>query len=519
MLAALLCGALLCACPRPFASFAPAALAAEQDSDPTSKRAVKDTQVNDRKDDEGELPLIDPAAGDAASPNAAGGGDEADVLSGSGVTATGKAQGGAVSRGGAASPEPQRPLSLRPLWNENSGRFVIGEEQAGAPAKKMAKPAPGKPPAKPAARAKPATTSKLKKAAGKPAQAPAGQRTGKAVAPGAAAPGLPAAKPEAPVVVSTDTVEDTAAQEIMPGGEVPPSLPPGETLVQTDNPKLSDYFTPEELAGGASDSVLADNSGSAGAAPPDGTQTVAGVIATAGGLAATPPPASPTVSQALRGAGAGVGSGVVPMSPWRSGAVLALCLALVFSAMWAAGKLRGRFPAGMKRAMALIESISVGPGRQICIVELGQDALVLGVTPQSINLLDKLPLAGFTESYNRTVQTIIHREATAPASAWAERPAFTAGGAPPLTPPRPQRPLLPAEPVRMRVSELRAARQASTPVRTGRSAVPAPTRFAPATLRQAGTYDRRGFARAVESRLSKDELIGRLRAQLDQLER
>jgi hypothetical protein len=139
------------------------------------------------------------------------------------------------------------------------------------------------------------------------------------------------------------------------------------------------------------------------------------------------------------------------------------------------------------------------------------DALVLGITPQSINLLDKLPLERLSEDYSSTVQTIINREATALPTEWAKQPAFVAGtSVPKLTTP-PQRAFVPPPRERISVGELRRARS-----------IAGAGSYAPA---RPVAYNSRGMAYGSKepvgvagSRASKDELIDRLRSQLRHLE-
>jgi flagellar biogenesis protein FliO len=77
------------------------------------------------------------------------------------------------------------------------------------------------------------------------------------------------------------------------------------------------------------------------------------------------------------------------------------------------------------KGVNLIETISVAPGRSIVLVELRGSALVLGVTPHSINLLDKVPLELLEENYQPTVQEIIYREGAERAD-WTARPKVAA---------------------------------------------------------------------------------------------
>jgi flagellar protein FliO/FliZ len=119
-----------------------------------------------------------------------------------------------------------------------------------------------------------------------------------------------------------------------------------------------------------------------------------------------------------------VGRDVPQVNAWQSMlsllAVLGLFIGLVH--LYQRFRLGGK-GTGSRKSLQVIETIGLGPGRQIVIVELQRDALVLGMTPHSINLLDKVPMQALDGSYRDTVDSIISRESTQP-QRWAERPAF-----------------------------------------------------------------------------------------------
>lgn len=77
-----------------------------------------------------------------------------------------------------------------------------------------------------------------------------------------------------------------------------------------------------------------------------------------------------------------------------------------------------------KRNIKVLETVSLGPGRQIVIVEMQGSSLVLGVTNGSINLLDRLSVETLGEQYRDTVQDIIKRESETDNAAWKKRPAL-----------------------------------------------------------------------------------------------
>lgn len=188
---------------------------------------------------------------------------------------------------------------------------------------------------------------------------------------------------------------------------------------------------------------------------------------------------------------------MVAVSPWRSAAVVLLCLAMLFAAMWAAGKFRGAMPSRSGRSLSVVETITIAPGRQLMIVELQGEALVLGVTAHSINLLDKSPMQVFDEGYSNTVNAIIAREGRASQAEWSQRPVFSTPAAPRLAPPPPR--TLSAPPSRISVGELRRAR---------------------AAVRAYGAHSRRAGVAVMPrgDEATKAELIGRLRDHIERFE-
>jgi flagellar biogenesis protein FliO len=134
---------------------------------------------------------------------------------------------------------------------------------------------------------------------------------------------------------------------------------------------------------------------------------------------------STTLAQAMRNGE--VGQNIPRVSPWNIALLLMMMAGLILVAVKARGGLGNPFGALRQKNVNVIETISLAPGRQIVLVELRGSALVLGVTPQSINLLDKVPLELLEENYQPTVQQIIHREGAARAN-WATRPKVAAMG-------------------------------------------------------------------------------------------
>jgi flagellar biogenesis protein FliO len=215
----------------------------------------------------------------------------------------------------------------------------------------------------------------------------------------------------------------------------------------------------------------------------------------------------PSLGEALRNADHKVGSQVPALPMWRVGLLLAVLAGGVLLAHYLKQR-SGSHRFGLSQDN-VIETIALAPGREIKLVELRGTVLVLGVTPQSINLLDRMPLELLEGSYQPTVQKIISRESATRQADWAARPRYAAvGGGRPvsasLVPPL-RSSYGPPPQGRMSVAELRRTRTGGDrPGGFGELRVS--TRpSAPSTA-------------ALDSR-SKAELIDNLRRQLEQLER
>jgi flagellar biogenesis protein FliO len=524
MLAALLCapGLLLITPEASLGLVARAAETASKEKAKDSKGAKKKPKVDDTKvadKQQEELPLIDLSAGDPAATSAE---NVAEDL-GAGVTATSKA--GADK---AAKPAESDTLPFA------SDRFLLKDRQAGLSLEAIADPGGSVPliQPKPKTAKKPTATkaptskttaakSAKKQSAPKPSVKPAVKPAVKPTALASAPPRI-----ELPETAAGESDMVTPAeQEIMPAEAGSPNEwgatnnGPQRPAPGASSQTLKQYWSEDELASEQTDSTLLEDAPAGGVTTETATDThsdlYAGVIATHGGAGgAAPPPSSPSIGEALRDTKNNtIGSSLPAFNPWRSGSMVLLCLSLGFAALWAAGKFKGSLPGANKRSLAVIESITVAPGRQIAIVEMHGDALVLGITPQSINLLDKLPLERFSMDYSSTVQTIINREASALPGEWAKRPAFLTGTQPPpLAPAPPHRALVPPPRERISVGELRRSRGLSTG-----AGAPPPVK--------AMTYTSRGVPYAppvsvtgTGERVSKDEMISRLRSQLGKLE-
>ena len=272
---------------------------------------------------------------------------------------------------------------------------------------------------------------------------------------------------------------------------------------------VSDRFDEDERVAAGSDSFVLDGEHSAETTTADalglnaGRTGFVGVINPRGGGDGTPPPdGDPSLAEVLSGESedSALGSSLSGISIWKSLAIMLAILAGLFILRWGVGLFKGGFNANQDRPLSVMETISLGSGRQITIVEMGDNALVLGVTPQSINLLDKVPIGLINASYQGTVNAIIDKESRALPDDWAQQPRFTipentrpAQLVPPLTGGGTYGPS-----GRVSVGELRRARTSGE-----------------------GDYDwnRNRPVRTGGDDETKTELISRLRDQLNRLER
>lgn len=371
-------------------------------------------------------------------------------------------------------------ISVPPLrWTPTSGRFALSERQdelsLRAEADTMDR-GDAKPPAS-ATKSKPAPPPAITaKPQSKPNGQPSVEQPAAQAEPADEAPGLLA------TLDLPDSDSDT--EEFTPA--TGPSLVPSE------------QFSSRELADTPIGTTLnAENAEPQAEPAQEADERRVGVIPTQKLKAGH----EPTLGEVLKGEApdSALGSQVPGISPWRSVAVVLVCLALLFIGIAASKKLRGPFKLG-KRSLQVIENISLGTGRQITIVEMGESALILGVTPQSINLLDKVPLGLMNRAYQGTINAIINREREALPEDWAQRPLFTVAeepASPRLAPPLNRETYGPTG-RRVSVGELRRSRGARHLDETGLLRPPA--------------------GRPGLDLDTKSELISRIRAQLDRLE-
>lgn len=315
----------------------------------------------------------------------------------------------------------------------------------------------------------------------------------------------PATKPTLPKVAAKPAPKSQAAPNKPAAGAKPsakqgaqspaakPKVPSKPVEQPADTaPNLEHYFADEEVVSG---SVAAGDPGPSAdpasgeleeSSPPDRTQaTEALIIGSASSRPSTQ--AKPrTLADAIQDKEE-VGNAVPKVNPVQSILSLAAVLALFIALAAVYGKLKGRKINPAQR-LNVIEEIGLGQGRQILIVEVMGDALVLGMTPQSINLLDKVPVDSFASDYRGSVDAILAREANQPRR-WAERPAFRSELRSALNVPRATAQAVPSR--QIRIGDLRADRR---PVSAVHAVLPA------------------------SDRQSKNELIDRIREQLQRLE-
>lgn len=380
-----------------------------------------------------------------------------------------------------------------PLWTPNSDRFLLKNRQADLSlttdvdsadlGDSLSSSRFSAPPAEPVVKPKPKPAKKPTA----PSAPPEKQES---------ATGIPATVEAAGAISETESTPSIMDSLDLPAPAVDGQTEEPETLT----PVASSERFNESSATVGSDSILLSERLGTTAEVTDSTPV--GVIRTTGSQQGDVE-SQPTLGQILEGNAEAdtLGSQVPSISPWRSAAVVLMCLALVFVAIAAAKKgIKAPFSLGKEKSLKVIETISLGPGRQITIVEMGDNALILGMTPQNINLLDKVPLSAMDSDYQRTVNAIIAKESRAPKREWEERPSFDPAGAratPSLAPPLKQG-AYGASGKRISVSELRRVR--AERVEGGR------------------TYMAAQQSAQSSDQAAKAVLIGRIREHLSRLE-
>ncbi|MCH7472663.1 FliO/MopB family protein [bacterium] len=321
------------------------------------------------------------------------------------------------------------------------------------------------------------------------------------------------------------------------------SLPPGEVLVDArEERSLRELFGDNEAADGISDSVilasaliesqgLFDSPANPGEIQPGFRPSAADGGATNSENISSPNDSSEaTIGQsfATKNSEGQLGSNIPRFNLWRTFLIFVGVLALAVIILRLVGWLRSGRGGAFKGKLSVIETVGLGPGRQIVIVEMHGQALVLGITPHSINLLDKVPMSELNGNYRGTVEEIIELQGTGAAESWNERPQFVARtslsaisadgghGLPPHRHASPAPPLKagnygPGGKARMSVGELRRARAAGAAALRG-------SEFIGWRARSPAPQTATAAPQAVPDRESKTALIEQLRQQLAKLE-
>jgi flagellar biogenesis protein FliO len=354
--------------------------------------------------------------------------------------------------------------------------------------------------------AKPAAKPVLA-ASGKPVKAP---KTSKQPV------GSKATAPVKPQVAASDLTESLPAADVVSGG-TPESIAAAKPVATAPStPSLREHFTGAETSDSvvlpAGEELVPQHAALANAAAvPADTTSKSEPSIISGRLPKPVQPQSPgtdrpSLAQALNSGE--IGAQVPAFRPLNIGLMLALMGGLIALAVWLRG---GRSPFSLaEKAVNVIETISIAPGRQIILVEMRGSALVLGVTPQSINLLDKVPLEVLQENYQPTVREIITREGAARAD-WAARPKVAAMGGGAAVGPRTVAPLGnsygPPPQGRLTVQQLRQQRSGFHSYRdSGSNRSP--------RLGELRVTERSSPSGTGTTRLGKAELLDNLREQL-----
>ncbi|WP_119395000.1 flagellar biosynthetic protein FliO [Salinibius halmophilus] len=72
---------------------------------------------------------------------------------------------------------------------------------------------------------------------------------------------------------------------------------------------------------------------------------------------------------------------------------LLLIIGLIFALAWLVRRFGGATGASSSSSMKVIASLSLGAKEKLLVVQVGDEQFLLGVTPQSINKIDKVNLA------------------------------------------------------------------------------------------------------------------------------
>lgn len=467
--------------------------------DQTEKTAPKkETQAQKETPEDTDLPPLDLGTGTTAKEKP----PTEDVLA-TGVTATSEPkspQAGQQSPAGSQSTPGH--LDPKMLWTPNSGRFLLKDRQADLSLASSAD-------TEDKGDGIQTSPSRTKPKAAKPkpqAQNPQAQANTKPKEP---APLTPTSAMQTPLDVPSQTsTEPKTPDQTLPAdpGSFPAFVMDEEKLQARESPEPVSATDPDsqpdaglmEQPPKETANLLWDPTQGEEQADEDGLEPgTIGVIRPHNPSADTIKATKPTFGGGSLFQDSGeLGENVVGVSPWRGWSVFFLCLGLIFAAYWLSQKLRGKAGGLAGKTLSVIETIGIGAGRQILIVEMADDALIIGVTPHSINLLDKVPLSTLTNGYSSTVEGIISREGSAMPGQWESRPSFeSAVGQAQLPPPIQSGTYGPSGQAQTSLGELRRTRQP----KSGQGGL-AQVEVAPPPQN------------------AKDELIGRFRSQLNRFE-
>src|SRR5690554_1473159 len=89
---------------------------------------------------------------------------------------------------------------------------------------------------------------------------------------------------------------------------------------------------------------------------------------------------------------AGAGTGGTAGELWQTALQLLGALALIIPLLYVVTRAYGQraLVGGSRRALSVIDSIGVGPNRSICLVEVGDRLLVVGVAADKVGLLTEI---------------------------------------------------------------------------------------------------------------------------------
>ena len=164
------------------------------------------------------------------------------------------------------------------------------------------------------------------------------------------------------------------------------SLCPAIVLAESPRPAAPSLAEVGTVKTGTAETGTAVTAPSVGATPQSNLTTAAPVVAPPEDKVSVPSPvASRTLVEKLREQGERKRDPAP--SPLTMLGGLAMTLGLLFALAWIARRLRLNVP-GLTQGMRLEGMVALGPREKLCIVTRGEKVYVLGVTQQSITLID-----------------------------------------------------------------------------------------------------------------------------------